>query len=115
MDFKICLTPKIHGFLISAQSYNFSPRLAQLDNLDFTLSHTVSKNAAYEQVAIVSSEQPDPILDHHDATDRRHHTAGEELPSPQEGSAEPEAHLVRKEAALHDDDVLDQAVLPGPH
>ena len=30
---------KNHGYLISAQSYDFCPRLIQLDILDFTLSH----------------------------------------------------------------------------
>ena len=30
---------KKYGFSISAQSYDFCPCLAQLDNLDFTLSH----------------------------------------------------------------------------
>ena len=31
--------PKNHSYSISAQSYNFCPRLIQLDILDFTLSH----------------------------------------------------------------------------
>ena len=38
VDFRICMAPKNHGYLISAQSYEFCPHLAQLDNLDFTLS-----------------------------------------------------------------------------
>ena len=38
VDFRICLPPKYHGFSISAQSYEFCPHLAQLDNLDFTMS-----------------------------------------------------------------------------
>ena len=38
-NFRICLAPKYHGNLISAQIYEFHHHLAQLDNLDFTLSH----------------------------------------------------------------------------
>ena len=37
VDFKICLAPKYHGYSISAQSYEFYPHMAQLDNLDFTM------------------------------------------------------------------------------
>ena len=39
LDFRISLTLTNHGFSISAHSYDFCPRLAQLDNIDFTLSH----------------------------------------------------------------------------
>ena len=39
MYFRICLAPKYHGYSISAQNYEFCSHLAQLDNLDFTLSH----------------------------------------------------------------------------
>ena len=38
VNFRNCVAPKYHGFWISAQSYDFCPRLAQLDNLDFTVS-----------------------------------------------------------------------------
>ena len=41
MDFKICLAPKYLGYLISAQSYEFYPHLAQ-PNLHFTLSRMLS-------------------------------------------------------------------------
>ena len=36
--FRICLAPKNHGYSISALNYDFYPHLAQLDNLNFTLS-----------------------------------------------------------------------------
>ena len=38
VDLRICLALKYHGILISAQSYDFCPCLAQHDNLEFTLS-----------------------------------------------------------------------------
>ena len=38
LDFRISLAKKYHGYSISAESYEFCPHLAQLDNLDFTLS-----------------------------------------------------------------------------
>ena len=38
MDFRICLAPKYHGCLISDQSYEFYPHLAQLDIIDVTMS-----------------------------------------------------------------------------
>ena len=37
VDFIFCLAPTHHGYSISAQSYEFWPHLAELDNLDFTL------------------------------------------------------------------------------
>ena len=37
VDFRIRLAPKNHGYSVSAQSYNFGPRLRKLDILDFTL------------------------------------------------------------------------------
>ena len=37
-DFRIYLTPTNHGYSISAQSYNFCPRLRKLDVLYFTLT-----------------------------------------------------------------------------
>ena len=40
VDFRICLAPKYHGYSILDQSHEFGPHLAQLDNLDVTLSHT---------------------------------------------------------------------------
>ena len=36
---RISLAPKNHGQSVSAQSYDFCPRLKILDILDFTLSH----------------------------------------------------------------------------
>ena len=38
VDLRIYLTKKNHGYSISAQSYDFCPRLIKLDILDFTLS-----------------------------------------------------------------------------
>ena len=38
VDFRIPLAPKYYGYSILAQSYEFFPHLAQLYNLDFTLS-----------------------------------------------------------------------------
>ena len=38
VDLRIYLAEKNHGYSISAQSYDFCPRLIQLDILDFTLS-----------------------------------------------------------------------------
>ena len=38
VNFRICLAPKYHGYSISAHSYELRHHLAQLDNLDFTLS-----------------------------------------------------------------------------
>ena len=35
------LAPKYHGYSISGQSYEFYLHLAKLDNVDFTMSHTV--------------------------------------------------------------------------
>ena len=40
VDFRVCVAPKYNGYSISAQSYKFYPHLAQLYNLDFTLSPT---------------------------------------------------------------------------
>ena len=42
MDLRICLEPNYHGYSISGQSYEFYLHLAQLDNLDFTMSHNKS-------------------------------------------------------------------------
>ena len=42
VDFRILLAPKYHGYSISAQSYEFFPHLAQLDNLDLKMSHMQS-------------------------------------------------------------------------
>ena len=39
MDFRICLAQQIHGYSISAESYDFCPALRKLDILDFTQSH----------------------------------------------------------------------------
>ena len=39
-DIRIYLAKKHHGYSISAQSYDFCPRLIQLDILDFTPSPT---------------------------------------------------------------------------
>ena len=39
VDHRIYLGQENHGYSISAQSYEFCPQLAQLDNLDFTLFH----------------------------------------------------------------------------
>ena len=41
VDLRIYLAQKNHGSSISVQSYDFYPRLAKLDILDFTLSHTL--------------------------------------------------------------------------
>ena len=41
VDFRICLAPKDHGYSISSQRYDVYTHLAQLDNLDFTLSRTL--------------------------------------------------------------------------
>ena len=38
VDLRIYLAQKNHGYSISAQSYDFCPRLIKLDILDFTLS-----------------------------------------------------------------------------
>ena len=43
VDFRIFVAPTNHGYSISAQIYEFCPHLAQLDNLDFTLSHKSKK------------------------------------------------------------------------
>ena len=37
-DFTFSLALKYHGYSISAQSYELYPHLAELNNLDFTLS-----------------------------------------------------------------------------
>ena len=47
MDFRICLAPKYHGYLISAQNYEFYLHLAQLDILEFKLSHKPSWQCWY--------------------------------------------------------------------
>ena len=39
VDLRIYLAQKNHGYSISSQSYDFCPHLAQLNTLDFTLSH----------------------------------------------------------------------------
>ena len=39
VDLRNYLAKKNHGYSILAQSYEFCPRLIQLDILDFTLSH----------------------------------------------------------------------------
>ena len=39
VDLRIYLAQKNHGYSISAQSYDFCPRLTKLDILDLTLSH----------------------------------------------------------------------------
>ena len=49
VNMRICLAPKNHGYLKSAHSYDFYPHLAQLDNLDFTLSH--NKERRYDRIA----------------------------------------------------------------
>ena len=43
VDLRIYLAKKNCGYSISAQSYDFCPRLIQLDIFDFTLSHTLVK------------------------------------------------------------------------
>ena len=40
-DFRICLAPKNHCYSILSQNYDFYPKLAHLDTLDFKLSYTV--------------------------------------------------------------------------
>ena len=47
VDLRIYLAKKNHSYSISAQSYDFCPRLIQLDILDFTLSHTVITSLSY--------------------------------------------------------------------
>ena len=39
VDFRIFLSPKCYGYLTTDPSYAFFLHLAQLDNLDFTMSH----------------------------------------------------------------------------
>ena len=53
VDLRIYLAKKNQGYSISAQSYDFCPRLIQLDILDFTLSHTREHK--------VSPQSTDPV------------------------------------------------------
>ena len=57
VNFRICLALKYHGNSISAQSYDFCPHLAQLDTLDFTLSHRGYRvhNNGYNYLVLSSS------------------------------------------------------------
>ena len=51
LDFRMCAAPKYHGFSISAQSYEFCPPLAQLDNLDVKLSSKLFVAFGYQMLA----------------------------------------------------------------
>ena len=57
VNFRICLALKYHGNSISANSYDFCPHLAQLDTLDFTLSHRGYRvhNNGYNYLVLSSS------------------------------------------------------------
>ena len=57
VDLRIYLAPKNHGYSISAQSYDFGPRLIKLDILDFTLSLHLKKQLQFEKAIVIKSPQ----------------------------------------------------------
>ena len=64
MDFRVCLEPKYHGQSISAHSYEFYHYLAQLDNLDFTLSHK-HLQGIWHSCAMTTTKTATKLSGHH--------------------------------------------------
>ena len=62
VDFMFCLAAKYHGYSIYAQSYEFCPHLAELDNLDFTLYHT--KSTVYTVSTAVNTGRMQTLLNY---------------------------------------------------